>query len=161
MARFWSDNGTPFGDLSTFLSGSNSRWGIPRSATVSSLCPDGSWVLPPCRTDAQTELYVFLTTVQLTQSQDYYEWEINGQVQSTFKTGKLYDYLAESKPDVPWYKVTWISRAIPRHSFHLWLVIQDRIPTRDGMGNSSTRRSLFALQSESREQGPSLFLLWL
>lgn len=43
----------------------------------------------------------------------------------------LYDYLCALKPDVVWYDAVWISRAIPRHSFHTWLVIQDRLPTRD------------------------------
>lgn len=130
-AQFWTDNWTPFGDLITHLSSSNSRLRIPRNATVSSLCPNGSWILPPCRTEAQAELYSFLTMVQLTQNQDYYEWEINGQVHKTFQTGKLYDYLMEPHPDVYWSNAVWFSRAIPRHSFHMWLVVQNRIPTRD------------------------------
>lgn len=29
------------------------------------------------------------------------------------------------------YTVVWISRAVPRHSFYTWLVIQNRNPTRD------------------------------
>ena len=33
--RFWSDNWTPFGDLRTYLSATNSRMGIPLDATVS------------------------------------------------------------------------------------------------------------------------------
>lgn len=56
-ARFWSDNWTPFGALYTHLSGRNSRLGIPHQATVSSLCRDGFWVLPPARTEAQVQLY--------------------------------------------------------------------------------------------------------
>lgn len=130
-ARFWSDNWTPFGALYTHLSGRNSRLGIPHQATVSSLCRDGSWGLPPARTEAQVQLYTYLTTIQLTGDQDYYEWEINGTIYNCFKTGILYDYLMEPRPDVYWYGAVWISRAIPRHSFHMWLVIQNRIPTRD------------------------------
>lgn len=112
-SRFWSDNCTPFGDLYTHLSGSNSRLGIPQKATFASLCPNGSWTLPPARTEAQIELYSYLTTVQLTENQDYYEWEINGQVHPTFKTGILSDYLAQPHPDVHWFAAVWISRAIP------------------------------------------------
>lgn len=59
-SRFWSDNCTPFGDLYTHLSGSNSRLGIPQKATFASLCPNGSWTLPPARTEAQIELYSYL-----------------------------------------------------------------------------------------------------
>ncbi|XP_013630775.1 PREDICTED: uncharacterized protein LOC106336482 [Brassica oleracea var. oleracea] len=130
-ARFWTDNWTPFGDLHTFLSGYNSRLGIHQQATVSSLYSNGSWQIPPARSEAQLQLYAYLTTLQLTENQDYYEWEVNAQVLRSFKTGVLYDYLTEPKPDVVWHKVIWISRPIPRHSFHALLVIQNRLPTRD------------------------------
>lgn len=132
-AQFWSDNWTPFGDLHTFLNATVSRMGIPPNASVSSLYSNGSWSLPPARSEAQTQLYIYLTTVQFTTEQDYYEWEIDGKVQTIYRTGAIYDYLCESKPDVPWHGVIWISRAIPRHSFHAWLVIQNRLPTRDRM----------------------------
>ena len=129
--RFWSDNWTPFGDLRTYLSATNSRMGISLDATVSSLLVDGTWSLPPARSEAQVELYSYLTTIQLAPTQDYYEWEINGQVYTSYKTGQLYDYLCEPRPDVFWHKAVWISRAIPLHNFHAWLVVQNRIPTRD------------------------------
>ena len=131
LARFWSDNWSPFEALSTHLSGRNSRLGIPLNGTVSSLCPNGSWVLPPARNEVQLQLYAYLTTVQLTEEQDYYEWEINGKTYTSFKTGILYDYLIQQLPDVSWYASVWFSRAIPRHSFHMWLLIQNRLPTRD------------------------------
>lgn len=134
-ARFWSDNWSPFGDLRTHLAGNNSRWGIHIHATVSSLCMDGIWSLPPARSEPQIQLYIYLTTVQLTSCQDYYEWEIDGRVYSSYKTGLLYDYLTDQKPDVSWHKAVWISRAIPRHSFHAWLVVQNRNQTRDRLIN--------------------------
>lgn len=93
-AQFWSDNWTPFGDLYSHLSGSNSRLGISQRATVSSLCLNGSWRLPPARTEAQLQLHTYLTTVQLTNEEDYYEWVIDGQTYTSFKTGILYDYLS-------------------------------------------------------------------
>lgn len=131
MARFWSDNWSPYGELRTYLNASNSRMGIPLHAIVSSLCPNGVWSLPPARSEAQLELYVYLTTIQFTTADDYYEWEINGQIYTTFKTGILYDYLSEERQDVLWHAVVWFSRGIPRHAFHTWLVIQNRNPTRD------------------------------
>lgn len=33
--------------------------------------------------------------------------------------------------EAPWAKAIWTSRSIPRQSFHAWLVVQNRIPTRD------------------------------
>ena len=133
--RFWSDNWTPLGELRTYLSATSSRMGIPLHAIVSSLLVDGTWSLPPAHSEAQVELYSYLTTIQLAPSQDYYEWEINGQVYTTYKTGQLYDYLCEPRPNVFWHKAVWISRAIPRHNFHAWLVVLNRIPTRDRLIN--------------------------
>lgn len=34
---------------------------------------------------------------------------------------------------VDWAKAVWTSRNIPGHSFHVWLVVLNRIPTRDRM----------------------------
>ncbi|WZZ00453.1 hypothetical protein YC2023_072781 [Brassica napus] len=46
--------------------------------------------------------------------------EINYKTYTSFKTGIIYDCLMEQCPDVSWHA-----------SFHMWLVIQNRIPTRD------------------------------
>lgn len=63
--------------------------------------------------------------------------------------------LTEPKPDVAWHKAIWISRAIPRHSFHAWLVIQNRLPTRDRLiswGLQTVDRCLLCnLNPESRD----------
>ena len=70
-------------------------------------------------------------TITLTEDQDYYEWEINGQVSERFKTGELYAYLCAERADVQWSKAVWFSGGIPWHNFHTWLLVLDRIPTRD------------------------------
>ncbi|XP_013639777.1 PREDICTED: uncharacterized protein LOC106345056 [Brassica oleracea var. oleracea] len=130
-ALFWFDNWTPFGSLSDHLSNSPSRLGIPPHATVSSLFRNGSWHLPPARIETQVQLQAYLMTITLTEDQDYYEWEINGQVSERFKTGELYAYLCAERADVQWSKAVWFSGGIPRHNFHTWLSVLDRIPTRD------------------------------
>nr|GEY11203.1 hypothetical protein [Tanacetum cinerariifolium] len=33
--------------------------------------------------------------------------------------------------DVAWYNVVWFTHAIPRHSFHLWLVMRNSLKTQD------------------------------
>lgn len=83
------------------------------------------------RSETQIQLYSYLTTIQFTTEEDYYEWEINGRISDCFRTGAVYDYLCATHPDVAWSSIVWFSRAIPRHNFHTWLLIQDRIATRD------------------------------
>ena len=67
-ARFWSDNWSPYGNISDFLQlQPHSRLGIPRLATVSDLYVDGDWILPPARSDAQVLLQCFISAVTLNQ----------------------------------------------------------------------------------------------
>ncbi|XP_056863927.1 uncharacterized protein LOC108850223 [Raphanus sativus] len=132
-ARFWFDNWSPFERLATYLNFAGSRLGIPLSATVASLHRNGSWHLPPARSEQQTQLQIHLTTVNLSSDSDYFEWEIGGKVSDTYSTGDVYTYLRGVVNEVDWAEVVWNSYGIPRHNFHTWLVLLDRCPTRDRM----------------------------
>lgn len=48
-----------------------------------------------------------------------------------FSTGEVYTYLSGDAAQVGWAPLVWIKRGIPRQSFHVWLVAQNRLPTRD------------------------------
>ena len=128
---FWLDNWTPFGKLYTLLNAGFSRLGIPKTATVASLISDGRWLLPPARTKNQLSLQVHLTTVVMEDREDYYEWEVNGKLRQKYNTGELYTYMKGPQPRVSWASIVWFSYGIPRHSFHSWLVLLDRCPTKD------------------------------
>ncbi|XP_009151176.1 uncharacterized protein LOC103874501 [Brassica rapa] len=121
------------GNLYSYLNAGSSRLGIPRSASVASLYCNGRWLLPSAHTDAQVSLQIHLTTITLSQSNDYYEWVMEGRARSKYNMGEVYTYLKGEQPLVPWAKVVWNSYGIPRHSFHTWLVLLDRCPTRDRM----------------------------
>lgn len=99
-ARFWFDNWTPFGKLYDYLDASRSRMRIPLNATVSSLHRHGVWRLPPARTDHHLQLHCYLTTVQILEIEDSYEWEVNGRISTNFRTGELYTYLSDERQDV-------------------------------------------------------------
>ncbi|XP_013674400.1 uncharacterized protein LOC106378894 [Brassica napus] len=92
-ARFWHDNWSPLGNVATLLNAQSSRLGIPQQATVASLFRNGSWRLPPARSEQQLQLQAHLTTVNLTTEPDYFEWEIEGRISSKFSTGEVYHYL--------------------------------------------------------------------
>ena len=130
-ARFWSPNWAPEGCILALQAASNSRLGISKTATIASLCRNGSWCLPPARSDAMLELYVYITTIELTDREDYYEWEIQGKISTVFSTGDIYTYLRGDIQNLIWTKLIWFSRAIPRHAFHFWLMMLNRCPTKD------------------------------
>ncbi|XP_074314130.1 uncharacterized protein LOC141649335 [Silene latifolia] len=41
-----------------------------------------------------------------------------------------YTWLAGASPKVPWSKLLWHRLIVPKHSFHMWLTIYDRLQTR-------------------------------
>lgn len=129
--RFWFDNWSPYGCLHDYLEGGRSRLGIPKNATLASLHRNGTWRLPAARTDRQLQVLSFVTTIQIDEENDYYIWEINGKVSDRFCTGEVYHLLRGEETAVNWARAVWSSRTIPRQNFHAWLVVQNRIPTRD------------------------------
>ncbi|KAG5380854.1 hypothetical protein IGI04_028696 [Brassica rapa subsp. trilocularis] len=129
--RFWIDNWSPFGKLQDYLEGGRSRLGIPLKATLASLYRNGTWQLPAARTENQLQVLTFITTINFNSQPDQYVWKINGKSSEKFSTGEVYQYLRGDVEEVNWAKVIWSPRSIPRQSFHAWLVVQNRIPTRD------------------------------
>lgn len=129
--RFWFDNWTPLGNLYTFLNVSTSRLGVPKSETIASLYNAWRWLLPPARSENQLAVQIHLTTVVLSDMEDYYEWEVDERLRQKYNTGEIYTYHKGHHPQVPWAKIVWFSYGIPRHSFLMWLVLLDRCPSRN------------------------------
>lgn len=77
------------------------------------------------------DVYAFITTIQLTDEEDYYEWEIQGKVSKSFNAGDVYTYLKGEIPTQNWTKIVWFPHAIPRHAIHSWLMLFNRCSTRD------------------------------
>ena len=128
--RFWSDNWAPLGLVSALRDSPNSRLGIPLNAAIASLFRDDHWNLPAVRSEEMLQVCAFLTTIQLTENHDYYEWEIEGKINSNFCTGEVYTYLRGAIATHSWTKAIWYPHAIPRHSFHSWLVTLNIYPTK-------------------------------
>ncbi|KAF2601882.1 hypothetical protein F2Q70_00027198 [Brassica cretica] len=119
------------GDIMFLNPNGNSHLGIGKSATLASLCRDGVWSLPNARSDNQLQFLMFLTTFQLQEGEDYYEWELQGRISNKYSTGEVYRLLRGEFPVVPWKNIVWSTGSIPRHSFLTWLYVLYRCPTRD------------------------------
>lgn len=154
--RFWSYNWSPFGSLKSYLSsGVNSTLGIQDQATLSSLCSNNNWSLPPARSENLVNVHTFLTTIHLNDNEDYYEWEVDGKISNRYNTGIIYEKLCVEGIYVPWFATVCNKGGIPRHSFLSWLFTLDRCPTKDRIihwGHQTTPTCLFCNQSdESRD----------
>ncbi|CAL9248346.1 unnamed protein product [Arabidopsis halleri] len=130
--RFWTDNWSPYGKMLDFLPSTRvSRFGIPQDATLHQLFNQGRWQIPHARSDNQVSLQIFFTTMTLTDSDDHYEWELEGKIHCRYSTGHVYYLLREQSPKVPWKIAVWNTGGIPKHSFLMWLLVLNRCPTRD------------------------------
>ncbi|CAG7889626.1 unnamed protein product, partial [Brassica rapa] len=129
---FWSDNWSPYGSLRSYLlDGSASTLGIPDHATLATLHINNNWMLPPARSERLVNIHALLTTINLNEIEDYYEWEVDGKVSDTYSMGKIYEKICLAGASVPWCESVWNKAGIPRHSFLTWLFVLNRCPTRD------------------------------
>lgn len=130
--RFWTDNWSPYGDLRSYLGiNGDSGLGIPLDATLASLHRGNHWRIPPARSENLVNIHVLLTATTLTDSQDYYAWEVDGKKSSTYSTGIVYEQLSDAGTLVSWLYSVWNKGGIPRHNFLAWLFVLNRCPTKD------------------------------
>lgn len=92
------------------------------------------WVdghFPPARSDEFLQVYIYLTTLELNDEEDIYEWCLTDVPTTRYSTGDVYWKLKPEEEEVPWAKVVWIRGGIPKQSFLTWLFMLNRCPTRD------------------------------
>ncbi|KAH0858897.1 hypothetical protein HID58_087158 [Brassica napus] len=89
-------------------------------------------MLPQARSDAMVLVQTFLTYITLEDEvADAYEWNVTGAPTMRYKTSLVYWKLKGEEQRVPWAKIVWTSRGIPKHNFLVWLFMLNRCPTRD------------------------------
>lgn len=129
---FWSSNWSPFGNIRNYLAMDGSlRMGISQTSTLAELWENGNWILPPARSEAQVRVQSFLSSLQITENLDSYEWWPNNQKRDRYCTREIYNLIRDHKPIVTWYREVWFSGGIPKHKFLTWLMVLNRSPTRD------------------------------
>lgn len=131
--RFWTDHWSPFGCLQNYLEGGRTRLGISKEATLASLHRNGAWQIPGARTERQLQVLTYITTIVFSEESEYCEWEVEGTISGKYSTDQIYHHLRGPIESVDWAKAVWTSRNIPRHSFNAWMVVLNRLPTRDRM----------------------------
>nr|GEW48405.1 hypothetical protein [Tanacetum cinerariifolium] len=52
-------------------------------------------------------------------------------VMSKFLVKYAWDEFKPRGTEVPWYRIVWFTHQIPRHAFHLWLVMRNSLKTQD------------------------------
>ena len=129
---FWFDPWTKYGQLISFIGPLGPRQtGIPLSTTVAELWRNDSWTLQSARSNRMEELLTHLTTINLSDTPSFPQLIVNGRQQRSFSSSLIYQSLQEPLPNVPWYRLIWIKKGIPKHKSLAWLMLLNRCPTRD------------------------------
>ncbi|GJT56116.1 putative reverse transcriptase domain-containing protein [Tanacetum coccineum] len=96
----------------------------------------------------------------LNDTEDCIRWrDGNGNVTS-FSVKCAWEALRPRGVEVPWYSIVWFSHCIPRHAFHMWLIMRRSLKTQDKLRSwdvgpdidiTQLRCSLCGLQMDSHE----------
>ncbi|CAA7049602.1 unnamed protein product [Microthlaspi erraticum] len=111
--------------------------GISRTSTVAQAKSSGVWTLPRGRHPILILLRNCLPSPppslsNSAEEEDLFLWKSDPiSPPGRFSTGKTWNSLHPSPPPVVWHKSVWFVNHIPKHAFHLWVTVQDRLPTRD------------------------------
>ncbi|CAA7055588.1 unnamed protein product [Microthlaspi erraticum] len=136
---FWHDNWTSLGPLIDLTGANGPRVsGIPNMATVSQAIVGNDWSLPRGRHPLLILLRNCLPPVPATILQpdvslsDEFLWKNSQNVTPrNFSSSRTWNSLHQPPPPVPWYGSVWFKGHIPKHAFIFWLVVQNRLATRD------------------------------
>ncbi|WZY76441.1 hypothetical protein YC2023_022825 [Brassica napus] len=133
-ASFWFDQWTPLGALIDALGPTGPRTlRIPLQATVSEATSDDFWNLPAPRSDEAVALHAYLTNIPVPSGaldSDFYSWTIEGVKFQSFSSSKTWSTIRERQQHCNWYNVVWFKGNTPKHAFHMWVAVNDRLPTR-------------------------------
>lgn len=134
---FWHDNWTTDGPiLSTTGPMGPMVSGIPIDASVASAVTNEAWNIS---SRSRHSVLRYIRSVLPAQApdvnspnEDNFMW-LNSLADqpSEFSVSKFFRTINPDPPVIPWHKVVWFKKRIPRHSFITWLVMRDRMVTRD------------------------------
>ncbi|GJS61792.1 reverse transcriptase domain, reverse transcriptase zinc-binding domain protein [Tanacetum coccineum] len=83
-------------------------------------------------------------------------WKTRNDMDSGFSVATVWDCIRPRGAKIDWYNLVWFSHNIPRHSIHLWLVIQRKLKTQDKLRqwDVSSNTNLNLLQCPLCERQP-------
>ena len=137
QASFWHDIWTPDGPILSRTGPTGPMVsGVPLDASVSSIITNGAWNISA---RSRHPILRYIRSVLPAQvpdvdsiDEDYFLWRNSPADQPTdFSVSKLYSTLNPDPPIAQWHRVVWFKKRIPRHAFITWLVMRERMVTRD------------------------------
>ncbi|XP_022019065.1 uncharacterized protein LOC110919095 [Helianthus annuus] len=133
QTNIWWDNWCHISPLSAFISPrriTNAGFNIA-SSVLELVDENGNWSWPQAWYDIYPVL-IGLNAPQLMQGMvDRTVWkDLDGNMCS-FSSSEVWHAVRSRHDQVLWGDGIWFSQCIPRHSFHLWLVVKNKLKTQD------------------------------
>ncbi|GJU50139.1 putative RNA-directed DNA polymerase, eukaryota, reverse transcriptase zinc-binding domain protein [Tanacetum coccineum] len=127
----WYDMWFSQSPISRFLSPRDiTREGFTIQSKVVDLVTNGTWNWPLSWLAKAPNLALIVAPI-LVNSHDFIQWrDINGNM-ADFSVKLAWEALRPRGAEVLWYKIVWFAHCIPRHAFHLWLVMRRSLKTQD------------------------------
>ncbi|KAJ0871216.1 putative RNA-directed DNA polymerase [Helianthus annuus] len=129
----WSDKWNQICPLNSFISPRNiANAGFQLTSSIADIIDEnGQWKWPSAWYDIYPVL-IGLTVPQLIQDlEDSTTWKDLDGNNRPFGSLEVWHNIRTRKQPVTWVNGVWFSQCIPRHSFHLWLVIKNKLKTQD------------------------------
>ncbi|XP_071719190.1 uncharacterized protein [Rutidosis leptorrhynchoides] len=71
------------------------------------------------------------TVTMLNNEDDVIKWQDNEGKLRDFAVHWVWEYVRSMAPNVPWYSVIWFTHNIPKHALVMWLLMGEKLKTRD------------------------------
>ena len=128
----WFDRWNSEGPLSEFISNReiyNAR--LRLDCTVEDLVVDNNWCWPMDWRNKFPRLKDIQVPMLNSSCEDKAMWVTNSGKKTEYATKTAWSDLSSNGNTVVWKDVVWYAQNIPRHSFVLWLAVQERLMTQD------------------------------
>nr|GEU35493.1 hypothetical protein [Tanacetum cinerariifolium] len=128
----WFDNWCSWSPLIRYLTPRDiTSGGFNTKSCVADLVANGGWLWPQAWLLKASNLGLIQVPTIIDSQPDLVQWrDLNG-VLTCFFVGAAWEALRPRGVEVSWYHIVWFSHSIPRHAFHLWLVMRNSLKTQD------------------------------
>nr|GEU42715.1 hypothetical protein [Tanacetum cinerariifolium] len=106
------------------------RAGFDLYTKVKDAVNNGEWSWP-ADWFAKYPLLNSVAAPSLSVMQDRLEWRDRLEIVKPFSVNAVWNCIRPRAAVVNWFDVVWFTNCIPRHAFHMWLVVKRRLKTQD------------------------------
>ncbi|XP_071699756.1 uncharacterized protein [Rutidosis leptorrhynchoides] len=127
----WFDEWSDLGPLIYVVRRRNiTQAGMHLSDSVADIINNGAFIWPAEWVERFSILNNLAPPV-LSNNIDIVKWRDIYDAKCDYSIQQVWEYIRPRANKVPWFSVVWFSQCIPRHAFILWLLMGERLKTRD------------------------------